>query len=963
MTAEPLLKPINIFYSYAHEDESLRQELDAHLLVLRRSKQIQTWHHRMISPGSSWEREIETHLETADIILLLISPAFMASDYAYSIEMQRAMQRHQEGNARVIPILLRPVPLQNTPIGSLQGLPRNGKPVIAWARREEAFAAIAQEIQQVVKDLQAASASQVNWVETGKRAMANKEYGAALDAYEQAIAHEPTNAATYVGKGNALRSLGRHSEALVAYDHALRLEPDNVVVWLDQGHTYFEMRQFTSALSSYMQVILLDPSNVDAYTNMGDAYWNLKQFDDALASYQRAIDLNPSNVNAYIGKGQVLFHDERFSEALTAYEHGLILSPEDANIHFLRANLLFHREDYTNAAMAYTQAIKIDPLNSHFYLRRGKTLFALQQYRAALMDYEQAIRFDSSNALAYHSKAIVLRMLGEDEEAAIASEQAMSLGFNVKEAEAMESSPLLRTRIELVQQFLKNAAFDCSTIPGEVGWRAMPRGSQWRKRFHTGLYVRVLFDSELDRRTVTAIYHTAKKFSNHALVIINRQPTLSGWGEINILRGQQGRDHFVCLPIAEALIQEGIASNKEMQTLQIYVNERLGSGFDPYNMRDPVSGAVSFFGRQRLTEEILEIVKKGQRLGLFGIQKMGKSSVLQELQKKTDFPVAYVYLQMGDSLGNIYRRILDDWSTNGRVKHPGFNWKAPQANADAQPQEYFDKAVRDLLTYLGTIAETSPMLGIFLDEIENIMPYKEGDQKILQLYISLMDTLRGVQQETKSLALLVAGVHPGVARYNYFWGNQKNPMHQIISEQFLPPLDKEDCAYMIHSLGKQINLTYEENALDYILEMSGSHPFLARQICSLANKKRRHMEPISVEIVQEVVQEFVNNPQSNSYFDDRGLWGELAKEYIWSEEVGQANHALLSALARAWPQLLSENELYTSMERKVAQKAFYALKERCLIHSPDQNGYYQITFGLFREWIRSQQLDMKEWDV
>jgi hypothetical protein len=181
-----------------------------------------------------------------------------------------------------------------------------------------------------------------------------------------------------------------------------------------------------------------------------------------------------------------------------------------------------------------------------------------------------------------------------------------------------------------------------------------------------------------------------------------------------------------------------------------------------------------------------------------------------------------------------------------------------------------------------------------------------------------------------------------------------------MKQHLLRPLDPLTVTVV---LGQQINLTYDANALDYILEMSGSHPFLARQICSVANRRRTGMQPISVVIVQEVVQEFVNNPERNSYFDDRGLWGELAKEYIWGQEVGQANHALLIALARAWPQPLSENELHASAERQAAQKAFYALKERGLIHSPDQNGYYQITFGLFREWIRSHQLDMEEWNV
>src|SRR5205807_7715441 len=99
-----------------------------------------------------------------------------------------------------------------------------------------------------------------------------------------------------------------------------------------------------------------------------------------------------------------------------------------------------------------------------------------------------------------------------------------------------------------------------------------------------------------------------------------------------------------------------------------------------YDVRDPVSGAVSFFRRQRLTEELLDALQSGQRMGLFGIQKMGKSSVLRELQKRATFPVAYVYLATGDDLARIYSRIIDDWVRNGRVKYPDFNWTHPQSD-------------------------------------------------------------------------------------------------------------------------------------------------------------------------------------------------------------------------------------------------------------------------------------------
>src|SRR5436305_13944894 len=113
--------------------------------------------------------------------------------------------------------------------------------------------------------------------------------------------------------------------------------------------------------------------------------------------------------------------------------------------------------------------------------------------------------------------------------------------------------------------------------------------------------------------------------------------------------------------------------------------------------------------------------------------------------------------------------------------------------------------------------------------------------------MTLMDSLRGLQQETGGLSLLLTGVHPDLARRNYFWGKQKNPMYQVVSERFLHPLEKEDCAFMIRSLGQQINLTYDDASVDYILAMSGDHPFLARHLCSIAYKKRQEIHQSTIQ--------------------------------------------------------------------------------------------------------------------
>src|SRR5437588_13084082 len=107
MSGEPATV-IEIFYSYAHEDEDLRNRLFKHLSSLRREGLIVEWHDRQILPGTGWTHEIDSHLNTASIILLLVSPAFMVSDYCYDVEMARAMERYEAGEAYVIPVILQP---------------------------------------------------------------------------------------------------------------------------------------------------------------------------------------------------------------------------------------------------------------------------------------------------------------------------------------------------------------------------------------------------------------------------------------------------------------------------------------------------------------------------------------------------------------------------------------------------------------------------------------------------------------------------------------------------------------------------------------------------------------------------------------------------------------------------------------------------------------------------------------
>jgi hypothetical protein len=129
---------LRLFCSYSHKDENLRKQLEIHLKVLHRQGVISSWHDRLIGAGREWKDQLASNLELADIILLLVSADFLASDYCWGVEMAHALKRHEAGTARVIPFL-RDVNWSRAPFAKLHALPRDGKPVRQWCDRDAAW--------------------------------------------------------------------------------------------------------------------------------------------------------------------------------------------------------------------------------------------------------------------------------------------------------------------------------------------------------------------------------------------------------------------------------------------------------------------------------------------------------------------------------------------------------------------------------------------------------------------------------------------------------------------------------------------------------------------------------------------------------------------------------------------------------------------------------------------------------
>lgn len=140
-----------LFFSYSHVDENLRDQLEIHLAGLRRQGLIDSWHDRRITVGEDFGEAIDQHIDTADVILLLVSPDFIASDYCYEREMKRALDRHQRGHAKVIPVILRPCDWNDLPFGKLMAAPKDGRPITKWPNIDEAFQDVVAAIKGALK--------------------------------------------------------------------------------------------------------------------------------------------------------------------------------------------------------------------------------------------------------------------------------------------------------------------------------------------------------------------------------------------------------------------------------------------------------------------------------------------------------------------------------------------------------------------------------------------------------------------------------------------------------------------------------------------------------------------------------------------------------------------------------------------------------------------------------------------
>lgn len=384
------------------------------------------------------------------------------------------------------------------------------------------------------------------------------------------------------------------------------------------------------------------------------------------------------------------------------------------------------------------------------------------------------------------------------------------------------------------------------------------------------LYIRLAPGRSLDLEAFRELREAARNAcggdlrGRAALVVIDRPPRAGDLHQIFALRAQE---EFTVVPVPYSLMTGALLEGREREALREQVDRYVGRA-DLYDITAAVTDVLSFFGRSALLADLRLRLTAGRSVLLFGLRKVGKSSLLGRLREEVPWPVALVDLEgYTGGLSYVYEEALRGWTAALHLAHPGLelpdlpDWdELPDAGARAHA---FHRSVVGLLERL-TALPGRPGLLLFLDEIDLVFGRPE--------YLDFAAVLRSVAEDPHCggrFALLAAGLEPTMNRKDRM-GEDRNPFYRFFGEVPLGPLDLEDARTMVVSIGGQMGVAYDGDALTLLVEAGGGHPFLTRQLCSRAVRGLERPGRVDGERARRAVEAYLREPRN---YMAETLWG------------------------------------------------------------------------------------------
>lgn len=254
-----------------------------------------------------------------------------------------------------------------------------------------------------------------------------KQFDAALQSYDRAIALAPNDADAYYNRGTALHAMGRFEDAALSYERALALNPEDAQALNNLGVTLKELKRYDDALFSYDRALALWPDYYEAHNNRGNVFQEQGEYKTALKCFDRAIAIEPGFTDAHCNRGIALHGLERFQDALDSYDRALALSPDFAEAYHNRAITLFKLGRWDEALEASQQAIRLRPDYAQAYAWLGESLQELQECEAAVKSYDVALRLGHETAELHERRGAALQAQKKFDAALEALDKALAL--------------------------------------------------------------------------------------------------------------------------------------------------------------------------------------------------------------------------------------------------------------------------------------------------------------------------------------------------------------------------------------------------------------------------------------------------------------------------------------------------------------------------------------------------------
>lgn len=366
--------PLKVFISYAHDDDKYRETLVKHLTPLVDAGVLTLWHDRCLTGGQEWATQIDEHLEASNIVLLLVSSSFMASEYCKGVEVERALAMHEAGRARVVPVVLRSCYWEDSPIGKLQTLPKDAAVITEAPVPDQLYKAVATGLAKVAKELHSPPAAR------NTTAGAQRLLSPGLGAGGTAVV--PPMQRWRVVAGALLLALLLGAGAYAVF------------VWRPHAQEA-QVRARDQALASIRQDLRADLADA-ALTQLG-------QLDAALSARPEVVALRRT--------AQLSIDRAAADVDLTVWEQRLAdeirRRPNDADLHYLLALAAFEREDSDVFSAAIGAALRIDPshpaannLQGLAYDANGQPVEADVYYSSAMREAPSVPQFGTNHARA-----------------------------------------------------------------------------------------------------------------------------------------------------------------------------------------------------------------------------------------------------------------------------------------------------------------------------------------------------------------------------------------------------------------------------------------------------------------------------------------------------------------------------------------------------------------------------------